>query len=222
METPIAATPLPDRLREGLARLATVMRADDWRRAQDLGINPTQLAVLQCLEGRRDGMRVSEIASVLGVSQPTATDSISTLAAKSLVEKRTDPGDGRSVRVHLALAGQEAVQSSHRAPGAAEAALQALAAGDQQRLLLMLVEMIGHLQERGAIPIQRMCVSCRHFRPYVHADAARPHHCAFVDAAFGQHDLRVECRDHEAADPAARTAIRAAFDTDRRPILQAP
>ena len=222
METPTSPTPLPDRLREGLARIAAVMRSDDWRRAQEIGVNPTQLAVLQCLEGRRDGMRVGDIASVLGVSQPTATDSIATLAAKQLVEKRIDSGDGRSVRVFLTPTGQAATQGLSATPGAAEAVLQALPGDDQEQMLDLLVDLIRRLQERGAIPIQRMCVSCRHFRPYAHADAARPHHCAFVDAAFGQQDLRIECRDHEAADPATRTAIWAAFDRDRPPILQAP
>ena len=76
---------------------------------------------------------------------------------------------------------------------------------------MTLVTMIKRLQDAGAIPIQRMCVSCRHFRPYAHADAAKPHHCAFVNAAFGQRDLRIECRDHSMADPSLQAATWGVF-----------
>jgi hypothetical protein len=59
----------------------------------------------------------------------------------------------------------------------------------------------------GQISPSRMCVTCRYFRPRVHADPLRPHHCAFVDAAFGARDLRVDCGDHvpASAEDAART-----------------
>jgi hypothetical protein len=48
-----------------------------------------------------------------------------------------------------------------------------------------------------------MCVTCRYFRPHVHSDPERPHHCAFVDAPFGDRALRLDCRDHEAKEEAA-------------------
>ena len=65
------------------------------------------------------------------------------------------------------------------------------------------------LQEARAIPVQRMCLTCRHFRPHVHDDPARPHHCAFVDAAFGDAALRLDCADHETArdEEAARARV---------------
>ena len=45
-----------------------------------------------------------------------------------------------------------------------------------------------------------MCVSCRFFQPHAHPeDAERPHHCAFVDAPFGDRALRVDCPEHDAA-----------------------
>ena len=56
--------------------------------------------------------------------------------------------------------------------------------------------MIRTLQEKGRIPVARMCVSCRFFQPFRHDNPARPHHCAFVDAAFGDEELRLDCPDH--------------------------
>jgi hypothetical protein len=45
----------------------------------------------------------------------------------------------------------------------------------------------------------------------VHADTARPHQCDFVNASFGQRDLRIECREHETAPPDSRAATWEAF-----------
>jgi hypothetical protein len=70
--------------------------------------------------------------------------------------------------------------------------------------------MIRSLQIKGRIPVARMCVSCRFFQPYRHRDPDRPHHCAFVDAPFGDGELRLECGDHAAAtDQQARRTWRA-------------
>jgi hypothetical protein len=80
--------------------------------------------------------------------------------------------------------------------------------------------MIRTLQERGRIPVARMCVSCRYFQPFRYPDPDRPHHCAFVDAPFGDGELRLDCPDHAAApaEQAARTwrTFRASASTDPR------
>jgi DNA-binding MarR family transcriptional regulator len=214
METPIIAPPLPARILEGLERIATAIRADDWARARAAGINPTQLAILDGLEGRSTGLVVKDLARQLGVSQPTATDSILALERKGLLEKRAEPSDGRSLRVVITEAGRRTVEAAARQSGAVEQAVGAFEGEEQARMLGLVLFLIRQLQENGAIPIQRMCVSCRHFRPYAHADAAKPHHCNFVDAAFGQQDLRIDCREHETADPSVRAATWAEFHKD--------
>lgn len=206
METPRVAPPVHVRIVEGLERIATALKSDDWVRAQTVGVNPTQLAILRALEGRRSGLAVKELSLQLGVSQPTATDSILALKRKALIEKRPDPGDGRAVRIVITDTGRAAVQAGSGTASAVGRATAALDDEGQEQLLVQLVSLIRQLQEQGAIPIQRMCVSCRHFRPYAHSDAARPHHCNFVDAAFGQQDLRIDCRDHETADLSVRVA----------------
>ncbi|MCY1144320.1 hypothetical protein OWR29_40535 [Actinoplanes sp. Pm04-4] len=45
-----------------------------------------------------------------------------------------------------------------------------------------------------------MCLTCRFFVPEAHPESpGHPHHCNFVDAAFGDAELRVTCPDHETA-----------------------
>jgi DNA-binding MarR family transcriptional regulator len=211
METPTIATPLDHRLREGLARVGMVLRTDDWARARDVGLNPTQMAILEALEGRERGLSVKEIALNLGVSQPSATDSITALERKGYVIKRTVPGDRRAVTVCTTDAGRQSLLAGEGIEGAADQAIRALSEAEQEDLLISLIKMIRHMQEAGVIPVQRMCASCRYFRPFVHADPARPHRCDFVNASFGQRDLRVECREHETAPPDSRAATWEAF-----------
>ncbi|WP_313529578.1 helix-turn-helix domain-containing protein [Shinella sp.] len=80
------------------------MRADEWANANELGLNPTQLSILALLEGRKDGLGVKDIEAHLGVSQPSATDSINALEKKGHVEKRTGPTDARSVFIFTTMA----------------------------------------------------------------------------------------------------------------------
>ena len=220
MDTPYIATPLHHRVREGLARVATVLRVDDWSRSKAASVNPTQYAILEHLEGRLAGAGIKDISSQLGVSQPTVTDSVAALERKGLVDRRSAPEDRRAVLLRLTVAGHSALRAGDVIQGVAERAVSALPSDRQEELLVTLISMIRQLQEAGDIPIQRMCVSCRHFRPNARADADRPHHCAFVDAAFGAQDLRVDCREHETADPAFRAATWNAFERVR-PSLQA-
>lgn len=75
-----------------------------------------------------------------------------------------------------------------------------------ENFLVALVKIIRALQINGDISPQRMCVTCEHFRAHAHQDAANPHHCAFIDMAFGASDLRLNCADHGEVELAKRDA----------------
>ena len=205
--------PLPGRLRDGLDRIAAVLRADDWSAASASGLNPTQAHVLAFLARRGEsGIRVKEIAAHLGVSQPSATDSIAALERKGLVQKSVAADDARAAGVRITELGRDVLKAIEETPSVAQAALVTLAPGEQADLLLLIVKLVRSLQIAGSIPVQRMCVTCQHFRPNIYPDADQPHHCAFVNAAFGDRHLRLDCSDHEPAEPAAQAANWTAFD----------
>lgn len=210
METPKNPLSIDYRIREGLSRLATALRADEWERAKSLGINPTQLAILTLLEGRLQGLSVKEIAAQLGVSQPSATDSINALEKKGHLEKRAGATDARAIGVFISTSGMDILHHNANDDQIGKA-ISSLGSDQQQDLLLTLISMIRDLQERDAIPVQRMCTSCRHFDPFAHPQGEKPYHCHFVNAAFGRRELRVDCRDHEHADPTFRAATWEAF-----------
>lgn len=190
------------RVLAGLARIGTVLRSQAWKEVAPRGVHPTQAQFLVFLaRSRPDGARLTEMAERLAVTPATASESVSTLERKGLVERRPDPSDGRARLVVLTRAGRALAAEAESWPDLLLAVVEELDPDERRLLLRIVVKMIRGMQERGEISPSQMCVTCVHFRPGVHADPERPHHCAFVDAAFGDAELRLDCGDHEALDP---------------------
>lgn len=186
---------LASRLAVGLAKLGLAARHRAWEGATTAGITPTQGQILAYLLSQPEGARPSEISIALGVTTPTISDSVAALVAKGLIERSKDPADGRAVRIRLTRPGKELAEAAAGWMDVLLTAVDALSPAEQLTLLRTIITMIRALQDRGAIPVARMCVNCRYFQPFVHNDQERPHHCAFVGAPFGDGALRIECPD---------------------------
>lgn len=198
------ARPSQTHIAFGLSRLGAAMRADAWRKSDETGITPTQGQILSHLAARGP-VRTGAIAAALQVSQPTASDAIAALSRKGLLTRRPDPHDARASQLRLTAKGRRVASEAAALPAELGQAIEALDAVEQATLLRSLTKMIRTLQQNGAIAPQRFCINCVHFRPYMHSDAAAPHHCAFVDAAFGDAALRLDCGDHVEAGEADQT-----------------
>ncbi|MDQ6703706.1 MAG: MarR family transcriptional regulator [Pseudomonadota bacterium] len=190
-------TALRKRLLDGLDRFASAMRAEVRWAAAPRGLNPAQDAILRLLLARPAGLRVRALAEHLGVRQPTVTGSVVALERKGLVRRQADPADARATIVKAAP--EALAQPAAAVPSLAAAALADLSEAEQASLLKTLIKLIRSLQLRHAIPPQRLCITCKYFRPNVHPEAEAPHHCAFVDAPFGDRALRLDCAEHEQA-----------------------
>lgn len=215
---PLDSTTL--RLRDGFERISLVLRADLWTSASEAGLNPAQAQVLRLLANRPAGLRPKDVAAHLGVSGPSIADTLAALVRKGMVSREADPADARGAQVRATAEGVR-IGGIFRGNGSQLAsALAALSPEAREQLLLTQIAVIRTLQQAGVIPLQRMCISCVHFRPDAHPGTGEPHHCAFVDAAIGNRDLRLDCGDHEAADPAIQAATWTAFSKGT-PTLQA-
>lgn len=201
-----------DQAANGFARLSAFLREEQWRLAEAHGLTPTQIDILVLLK-RRGACRGRDIARQLGVRQPTSSGAVDALARKGLAGKRRDPSDGRAVLVDLTASGATLAARLDRAPEALETALSRLGTAARADLARSLTTVIKDLQENGAIEPQRHCVSCRFFRPNLHDNPEKPHHCAFVDAAFGDASLRFDCGDHDEADAGEIAENWRRFDT---------
>ncbi len=192
---------LSERVVTGLSKIALALKTQAWAEAGERGLTPTQGQIVALLLARPEGARLSDLARSLGITAATASDAVSALEAKGLVRKRRSADDARALSIALTAPGRREAQRAASWPDFLLEGVDALAAEEQEVFLRGLMKMIRSLQEKGRIPVQRMCVSCRYFRPNVHADARRPHHCAFVDAPFGDGQLRLDCTEHQPAEP---------------------
>ncbi len=209
---------LDERIATGLHKIGLALKHHTWLRASADGLSPTQGQILAALamDGPQTG---SELARRLGVTLPTVSDSVRVLVAKRLVRRTPDERHPRARRLELTAAGHRLATSARTWPEFLASAAGALSESEQAAFLAALVKMIRMLQEKGQIPVSRMCVTCTHFRPHVH-EGPMPHHCAFVDAPMADRHLRLDCREHEEATAATQARAWERFVGSGRAELQ--
>lgn len=220
MQNAYKPDPLTVRLRDGFDRIAFVLRSDLWSAASASGLNAAQAQVLGLLANRPLGLRPKEIAAHLAVTSASIADTLNALTRKGLVKREADPADGRAAIITATPDGSRAGVEISEAESKIAQALAGLSPAMQEELLLTQIALIRQLLSAGAIPLQRMCVSCRYFRPHAHPDGPKPHHCAFVNAAIDGRELRLDCGEHEAAAPDVQATTWMSF-AKGSPSLQA-
>lgn len=201
---------LPARIAMGLGKVGLALKLQAWRVGGERGLTPLQGQVLAMLMGERGGVRPSVLAARLGVTAPTISESVAALTGKGLVERRADPGDGRSSLVALTSKGRAEARQTAGWPDFLASAVEAMSDEEQEVFWKGLMKMIVTLQHRDEAPASAMCPTCVHFRPNAHRSGP-PHHCAFVDAPLGHRQVRLECADHDEAAPEVRDASIRAF-----------
>jgi DNA-binding MarR family transcriptional regulator len=208
--------PLAVRVLSGILQINTAMKAQAWQQAGHRRLTPTQGQILALLRRRGEGMRLSEVAEGLGVSLPTASDAVSSLTQKGFARKDRSDLDARAVRVQLTAEGETEAAGAAGWPDFLLQGLGEMNPAEQEIFLRGVVKIVHSLEEGQYLPSQRMCITCKHFRPHVHGDSRRPHHCALLDAPFGGADLRLDCAEQEPADAAKREQNWRAFRADKR------
>ena len=192
------------RIITSIGRIASVMRSGMWEFATAENLNPTQAEMLQLLQGRKQGVRLSWLASQLSISAASASDSVSALVSKGLLYKARAEDDGRATALFLTAEGAATAARIGSALNFAEQAADALPVAQQVELLAGLFKLIAQLQKMDRFPEMRACLSCRFFEPNRHPGKPAPHHCGLVDAPLSVPLLRMDCLEHEPADPAAK------------------
>ena len=93
-----------------LVQAARLHRSRTGDKLSELGLFAGQEQVLQALT-TSGPMTMGDLALMLRVRPPTASKTISRLAALKLVERHTEPGDARVVRVKLTKEGKRKAQA---------------------------------------------------------------------------------------------------------------
>jgi DNA-binding MarR family transcriptional regulator len=195
----------------GLLKIGLALKSHAWQDASPKGLTPTQGQILTLLHSRHSSLRLTEIAEGLAVKPATASDAVVTLVEKGLVKKGKDTEDGRAISIALTKAGRIEAESVASWPDFLLAAVDELSESEQMIFFRCLIKMVRSLQEKGKIPVSRMCVNCKFFRPNVYPNSELPHHCQLVNAPFGDRHLRLDCPEHIAAEPEAANQAWQAF-----------
>ncbi|MCS7480488.1 MarR family winged helix-turn-helix transcriptional regulator [Umezawaea endophytica] len=197
----VPGVPPAQQLLVGLARLGQAVRIDAWRNNGPHNLSPLQADIVTFLAEQTGPRRQGDVVGALASTPPTVSDAVKALRAKGLLESVRDPQDGRATVVRLTPEGDAEARRLGDVSQVMSEAFSVLSEADLAAMLRGTATIMKGLQDRQAIPVSRMCLTCRFFRPNAHPhDAARPHHCAFVDAPFGDAELRVTCPDHQDRD----------------------
>lgn len=190
--------PPESQLLAGLARLGQAVRMEAWRNAGPHNLSPLQADIVTLLKDSRAPLRQGEIVAALASTPPTVSDAVKALRRKEILVASRDSGDARAVRLSLSPAGEQEAARLAVTSQSLGGAVSTLSGEDFAAMLRGVTTLMRELQNRRLIPISRMCLTCRFFVPDAHpAESGRPHHCDFVDAPFGDAELRVTCPDHE-------------------------
>jgi DNA-binding MarR family transcriptional regulator len=192
-----------------LNKLSLAIRHEAWRDAEKQGLSPTQGQILTLLHTDA-AQRPTDLADALGISLPTVSASVKALVDKGLVAKHRTAEDGRAAVLVLSAAGRREADRASLWPDFLAETVQTLSPDEQEVFFKALVKMIHALQERGQIPVMRMCVNCRYFQ--AHAHRSRPkHHCHLIDAPLDALQLRLDCPKQEQLSPEERAETWSAF-----------
>ena len=185
-----------DHITVGLSKVAAALRSQAWEGGTARNLTPTQGQILGLLADRADkALRLNDVARELCLTAATASDAVITLVDKKLVKKARSAEDQRALVLTLTAAGRREAQGATGWAEVVRAGVTSLTPDEQAVFLRGLMKVIHSLQEQGAISAVRMCANCTYFKPYAHVDAARPHHCGFINKAIGEGQLRLDCPD---------------------------
>lgn len=184
---------LAERIAVALDRLARATRLQRQDLATRYGLSPLQVDLLTVLaDGQPPEPLVGLLATEVGVTQPTVTDSLRALQRKGLVERRRDLGDRRRARVGLTPAGRRFVDEVVVvAQDDLVDAVADLPRSVQEATLETLLTLIAGLVDTGAITVARTCLTCHY-----HRQDAGTHRCVLLGIDLPPGHLRVNCPEH--------------------------
>ena len=182
---------LPDsKLLNALERLSETLKSLPWEQAKRYGVSPIQIQILLFVaEHPADLTGVSYLAREFNVTKATVSDAVRALLKKGYLEKDHSPVDSRRYNLLLTPAGRELTGRVSDYARPVRETLDGLDPGALRTTFDTLAQVIYGLNQRGVIPVQRMCFNCRF---YV-GDKRRSHRCNLLEIDLKAEDVRMDC-----------------------------
>lgn len=193
---------ITERIAVAVARIGSALRHHAWQGATTLNITPTQGQILSALN-LRPGATLSELARELGTTAATASDAVTALSGKGLLEKSRRPEDQRALWLTLTSAGKSLADQTAAWPDFLAEAVGELEVEERKILLRTLISLMRQLHQAGHLPVARLCVTCRFFEAHTTQTPDRPHFCTLLQASLAETDLRIDCPEQDPAAPEA-------------------
>jgi DNA-binding MarR family transcriptional regulator len=187
----------------GFERIAQVLKTLVWEETKTSGLSPIQIQFLTLLLHDADNMvTIGFLASRFSLTPATVSDAISVLERKGLVVRERREEDRRTVYLSLTRRGKASAKKLSAWANLLEKKASELSGEQKVALLHSLMSMIKGFQDEGAVSATQMCVTCRFFRRNAHGNVSKPHHCTYIDRAFGDVELRIDCPEFEPLEAA--------------------
>ena len=191
---------LDSKITAALERVSRVFRILMWHQAKTYRISPIQLQILIYLHEHGDEEPgVTQLATELGVTQPTVSDAVQTLVDKGHIQRRDHLKDRRRHVLVLTAKGRKITERLLFWGNPVRDVIHRLDFAEKKALWTSLWDLLIQLQQNGLIPPAHMCFTCQFFRRGPASKGNFNYHCALLDVPLGITDLRVDCPDHEAA-----------------------
>lgn len=179
-----------------LERISQTFRVLLWNESKEHALSPIQIQVLIfLLHHSEEKRKVTYLADEFNMTKATISDTIKTLEQKELVEKHYEPHDTRSYIIQLTKKGKVIANQTSMFTQQLQIPIDKLPAEDKENLLLSLIGIIQHLNKSGVITIQRMCVTCMHYKK---GESGKQHFCQLLNQKLSNRDLRIDCPEHVA------------------------
>ncbi len=177
-----------------LERISQAFRVLLWNESKELGLTPIQIQTLIFLRHHSvEKRKISYLATELGVTKATISETVKTLLEKALIGKEYDPQDSRSFVIRLTPEGKKIAKQTGFFAGHIEKPIGRLEDADKETLFKSLTGIVHHLNQAGVIGIQRMCFTCAY---YAQDRDGTPHFCKLMNIPLRTQDLRIDCPEH--------------------------
>jgi len=177
-----------------LERISQVFRVLLWNESKEHSLSPIQIQVLIfLLHHSEEKRKVTYLANEFNMTKATISDTIKTLEQKELIKKEYEHHDTRSYIIQLTKTGKAIANQTSLFTEQLLMPIDKLHADDKENLLLSLISIIQHLNKSGVITIQRMCLTCSHFKK---AENGQHHFCKLLNQNLYTTNLRIDCPEH--------------------------
>lgn len=177
-----------------LERVSQAFRVLLWNESKEFSLSPIQVQVLIFLLHHSDDKRkVSYLANEFNMTKATISDTVKILEQKQLITKVSEPNDIRSYIIHLTQKGIQIANQTSLFTKQIQVPIDKLDSSDKENLLLSLLDIIHHLNKSGVITIQRMCLTCEHYKSNFNG---QNHFCNLLNQKLEATELRIDCPEH--------------------------